>query len=761
MRLQLIAFGLALAAAGCSTEQVPAPQGVEGCLAYACHARVEHIHYGGAPLACTGCHGGNPEATTKEAAHVTTQVSFKPSSPASHILNNPSLDEMAQLPEDVLRFLNPSDYRIVRSTCGSATLGGGGCHARITDESLLSVHASLSGHLSGGAFFSGFPADTFFGLGDLTDPYPAKIDGTLPSLVAFPPEAPAQADALAAAFYPAFTQQCLECHLERNGPADPGNFYPGGCNACHLTTDNDGRTKTADQTQNPDEVAHGARHRFTNLIPDSQCDHCHHAHLDRGMLIQGVRERAEVGGDSAIGGKNVGLPDPPNVVWWPQSNYVRFEGDYTIYGKPYPFYIEDEDSTNAVDETPPDIHHERGMACIDCHAMGESHGPGHISKRLDNEIQVRCQSCHGAPEGVIDVSASTLQRAATRVGAVGDNPPTLSVTDSGLVSQIGKLDGKAHPVTQIAQVLDDHNPPEQLAPVDPAQVCDNRTKGPCFNNKTLLGCGLHAGSAAFRASLLAKFNSIPPAVRAQYFPGLPGGAKLPDDLGSRAGRLECFTCHNAWTANCYGCHMVRDDRQMGRNMRTGQMEPGLVSTYGMSVVADALTLGLNPRGRISPMVGTSIFFTYIDGSGNKVFDAVPLASGAGPAGDGQAHNAVHHHTVRRLPRNCDACHPLDGNVNLDGEQLKRAVGFGTGKFVFVDGTGKRHLLDRIVAIDFDGDGKPDDPLGPLGPHAQSATPLIASTHLPLDPMAPAGVPGPLDLDAINRMLGNAVVPQQR
>ena len=32
------------------------------------------------------------------------------------------------------------------------------------------------------------------------------------------------------------------------------------------------------------------------------------------------------------------------------------------------------------------------------------------------------------------------------------------------------------------------------------------------------------------------------------------------DPKERDGRVECFTCHNAWTVNCYGCHVVRDDR---------------------------------------------------------------------------------------------------------------------------------------------------------------------------------------------------------
>ena len=42
---------------------------------------------------------------------------------------------------------------------------------------------------------------------------------------------------------------------------------------------------------------------------------------------------------------------------------------------------------------------------------------------------------------------------------------------------------------------------------------------------------------------------------------MPAGGTLADDLGARAGRVDCFTCHNQWTTNCFGCHVVRDDRQ--------------------------------------------------------------------------------------------------------------------------------------------------------------------------------------------------------
>jgi hypothetical protein len=180
----------------------------------------------------------------------------------------------------------------------------------------------------------------------------------------------------------------------------------------------------------------------------------------------------------------------------------------------------------------------------------------------------------------------------------------------------------------------------------------------------------------------------------------------------------------------------------------------------MSVVADGLAMGFNTRGRISPMVGTAIFFTHIDAAGNKLVDAMPLTTIDGFSGDGNQHNPVHHHTVRRQPRDCQGCHPRADGVADDVPVLKRALGLGTGEFTFVDGEGKVHLLDKLVDADFDGDGIWDDPVtSPLGV-VWAVTPLASTTHLPITDEAGQVGPGPLDAETINRVINNRVVPQR-
>jgi len=458
-----------------------------------------------------------------------------------------------------------------------------------------------------------------------------------------------------------------------------------------------------------------------------------------------VRERSEPEGDASIGGPNRGVEDPEHARPWAEENYVRYRGMSQIYGKPYPYFIDDEDDTNEVDETPPDVHAAAGMGCIDCHNIREAHGDSTMSIRMDSELDVRCTNCHGRPGELGTLKSEdglTFARSETTIGGRGQNIPVFETTEDGSVLQYVRFTRALHPVTQITRRVDS----------DSGQ----------FNPRTQMGCGLHAGTAAVKRELKLAVNDLAksdPEAVAEQFPGLPAGFTFDVSGDEPDGRVECFTCHNAWTVNCYGCHMVRDDRESYRSALTGETKQGKVHSLGLSVVADSLAMGFNSQGRISPMVATEIFFTQIDADGNRVIDAVPLENGDGNAGAGNVHNPVHHHTIRRLPRDCGGCHPtVDGS--FDEDALKTAVGLGSGRYTFVDGTGKTHLLDQLVAADYDGDGDFDDPVAnPLPDTLYAVSPLVSTTHVTLTE-GEGPEPGPLDLETIQRILGNQVVPQR-
>lgn len=739
---------LSLVAPGCDVApESTLSAGQESCLQSQCHAKVEQIHLGGPPLMCVDCHLGDPYDLTKEGAHVTVETSFNPSTPGHDYLEDPSLYDLDQLPLEVIQFLNPADYRVAATSCGSSALGGAECHPAIVESSLMLTRATLAGQFAGGGFIAGTQdKDARYGVVATEDLHLPELlaDGVYASLDALPGEPPESiADPIAAAYFPVYEQLCVECHLYQDGRHTPGLYYSSGCNACHMVTTDESRAETADITQDIEELGHVRTHRFTNLVPDSQCAHCHVSHLGRSMLAQGIRERSEPEGDEAIHGPNRGAEDPEEAVYWGEENYVRYQGRSEIYGKPYPFFIEDEDGTNDIDETPPDVHTAAGMGCIDCHNIREAHGDSQLAGRMDLEIDVRCQTCHGRPGETATLRSDAglaFNRAVTSPGDLGDNEPIFSVEDDGAVFQHVRFTNALHPVTQITER------------VDPASSD--------YNPNTRAGCQLHAGSAESKRALKEEINALaavdPEAVAEQY-PGLAAGHTFELAEEEADGRLECFTCHNTWTVNCYGCHMVRDDRETYTSRITGEEKPGKITSYGLSVVADALSLGFNARGRISPMVGTSIFFSHIDEDGQAVIDAQALTDGSGVAGQGNVHNPVHHHTIRQQPRDCDGCHPTaDGG---ESEALLTAVGLGSGRFTFEDGDGGIHVLDRTLEADYDGDGTPEDPsVAGLPRQVTEVWPLVSTTHQATTEDGPA--PGPLDLEAVNLTLGTVVVPQR-
>ena len=732
---------------------------VESCLLSGCHEAVENAHYGSSPaLLCVDCHGGDNTDPTIEGAHVTTDISFNPSTPGSRFIDVPSMKELDELPREVIQFINPSDYRVAPQVCGTNALGGVQCHPTITRNSMMLTRATMAGQMIGGGFLAGaWDKDAEFGVVPVIDQFLPDVipEGFTDQLEMFPSHAPESVlNPIAESFFPIYEQMCIECHLGRDGPRIPGRYYSSGCAGCHMVSADDARARTPDITQDREELGHVATHRLTNLIPDSQCAHCHISHLARALLAQGVRERSEERGDTPMGGVNTGLPDPENAVPWAQENYVPYQGLYEIYGKPYPFYIEDEDGTNDVDETPPDIHTERNLGCIDCHNIREAHGDSQMATRMDREIDVRCETCHGRPgeKGSLRSDAGlAFNIAETSAGGTGSNIPVFSVSavDGFTVEQRGRFDRIGHPVTQITKRSD------PLDPDEPGR----------YNPRTRMGCELHAGTADRRKATKDEVNALAgldPAAVAEQFPGLPAGFTFADVPEQETdGRLECFACHNTWTVNCYGCHIVRDDREEYVSLVDGETKRGKAHSHEMTVVADQLALGFNTRGRISPMLATSIFFTHYDETGGKVVDAQALIDGFGGTGDGNLHNPVHHHTVRQIPRDCDGCHPsLTGSH--DDADLLTLVGFGSGRYTFVDGDGAVHELDRTALADYDGDGTFDDP-GELGlPLSVSSVQGIANTtHVTiLDEADPRIEPGALDLLATNLILGSVIVPQR-
>ena len=81
------------------------------------------------------------------------------------------------------------------------------------------------------------------------------------------------------------------------------------------------------------------KHEITSDISVEQCATCHYQGGRIGFLFRGIRE----GGFQET---------PPNAEVWADSVYTHVPG----------YYILDEDTTNNIDETPPDLHYAAGIS---------------------------------------------------------------------------------------------------------------------------------------------------------------------------------------------------------------------------------------------------------------------------------------------------------------------------------------------------------------------------------------------------------------
>lgn len=151
-------------------------------------------------------------------------------------------------------------------------------------------------------------------------------------------------------------RRCLRCHVYGSGDSYAETTRGTGCAACHLAYGNGKMTS----------------HAFVKSPADSQCLHCHYGNF--------------VGADY----------------------YGRFEHDFNQeYRTPYRT-DGTETRTYGVEfhQLAPDIHQQKGLACIDCHSGAELMG-GHGTAK-GSPPAITCLACHGWRKG-LPLPLSNLQ----------------------------------------------------------------------------------------------------------------------------------------------------------------------------------------------------------------------------------------------------------------------------------------------------------------------------------------------------------------
>jgi hypothetical protein len=605
------------------------------------------------PLSCTDCHGGNASANTRDLAHV--PPAFGPT-----YLRDLASDGLDFVSPDYLRFINPGDLRVASRGCGSLNPAarGSGCHQSVVDATRLSAMNTSAGLYAPSRFLAGSQGrNTIYGavsaVNPLFDPNDAPA-GAIASLLGLREPSPnAVRSAIGTCIDVYLPKACPTCHLSDFGRNDaPGNYRSSGCTACHMGYADDGRSRSADPTISKDFPPHPIKHELSSAISTEQCSHCHFQSGRIGLSYRGIRE-----------GGFAPEKTPPNAV----------SLGVPIHGRDRDFYIVDEDHSNDRDETPPDVHHQAGMVCADCHVGGDVHGDGNLYGSGRYQVGVRCEDCHGTVRAEIREGGDGIFR-----------------------------NSKGFPMHAIRRGDDD---------------------------RILLGLKMPGPSGLPREIEIPQIHRI---LESGVNSAMDEAMGVNERGFSHTDALECYTCHTAWRQTCFGCHVTVNDSLSAPNRSTGQSSRGAVTARNNDYSLDFFALGLNHRGKISPVASAmSVFMSYADEGGFERFRDKTRTATGGKLGFGWS--PFHHHTVSRVPQNCDRCHPVvPGAAPDNAATLLETFGFGSGKHPIRDGDGVTRDASAFL----------DEAGNPIGEFPHPST-------------------GPLPIETRQRMMTTEVTPHPR
>jgi hypothetical protein len=267
----------------------------------------------------------------------------------------------------------------------------------------------------------------------------------------------------------------------------------------------------------------------------------------------------------------------------------------------------------------PDIHREKGMGCVDCHTGQDTMGDSTLHRYMKDQIEIRCEDCHGT----YDAPPKTMK--------VDENDPVL-------------------------QTLMRVSPHLKLS-----------------NGDTILQTS--KGRPLLHVRLTDKGFRLTGKVSGKEHPvTVITGTKKGHQIQGHS-RMECDSCHSAWSPQCYGCHQLLDFRQQGLDHIAGKTGNGRWVEGRSFFRFERQIYGINPRGRVGILVpGCQVWNTVVDSEGkvkNRYDSAImTLKNGL----SSMAMGATHPHTTRREVPRCVDCH-------LDA----KAVGLGEGRMLRTGG----------------------------------------------------------------------------
>ena len=469
----------------------------------------------------------------------------------------------------------------------------------------------------------------------------------------------------------------------------PGDYRGSGCTACHVIYANDrspvhsgpyarygheGKSATLDPTIPKDEPGHPIRHQLTRSIPSSQCMVCH-MHPGTNMVttyfgytwwdneVDGEfmyppeqhdpteEERHQVWLRNPEGSaprglwadveflKKVGSPEFNQQL--NHTQFADFHGHGWIYRAVYKRdrkgnLLDAEGNVVPFDDLEKfqkavhlkDIHLEKGMHCIDCHFLQDSHGNTKLYGEPRSAIEMDCTDCHG-----------TIQQRATLITS-GPAAPT-----GGTHLDRLRTPWKERRFYRKDDRLWQRSMVEENVEWEVVQVLDTITPGnPRYSEESRLAKTMRRDGQTW--------------------------GDAPDseaDLAHADSRMTCYACHTSWTTSCFGCHL-----SMTANRRTPMLHnEGLTTrnwtSYNFQVLRDDVYMlgidGTVTGQRIAP-VRSACAVLVSSQNANREWLYYMQQTISAEGFSGQAFSPYVPHTVRaKETKTCTDCHVSQAKDN--------------------------------------------------------------------------------------------------
>jgi len=496
----------------------------------------------------------------------------------------------------------------------------------------------------------------------------------------------------------------------------PGDYRSSGCTACHVVYANDrspsnsgwysaygnqGLSFDPDPMISKKEKGHPIAHKFTRSIPSSQCMTCH---MHQGNLfvnpylgytwwdqesdaefmypkeqrnptdeemIKSLRKNPEAAAARGLWGDVNFLEKTAELN--PKLKETQF-ADYHGHGWVFRGVFKKDREGNLltlkddkISHADPDkfkkavhlkdIHLARGMQCVDCHFLNDSHGNGLLYIEPRAATAITCVDCHGTVSKHATLVTSGKGGTLSKEGKV--EPINLRESNTPFGPRFTwSPDGKR---------LMQQSSMEKDLQWEVPQTLDTVTPG-----------SDHYNVMSAYAKTLKRDGKTWGAV-----PDDP--KKCGKELAHSNDEMDCQTCHTAWATSCFGCHIPMEaNSKMAANKFEGTTSRNF-SSYNPQVVRDdVFMLGKDSTAkgnRLAVLRSSSAMVVGSQGANREWFYTQQQTVSA-EGYSGQAFNPHFAHTTSGVgtTKNCTDCHVSEANDN--NAIMTQLLGFGTGTVNF-------------------------------------------------------------------------------